>query len=95
MSEVCVQCKEIIPDNACQQGQKIDDIWYPLHLGCADAWASEELEVWTIATEDYCYTDFKDSVIAEIDNLEEEQELILRKWKMPRLQFLTLPEANI
>lgn len=95
MSKTCVQCLCQIPDGACQQSQIIDGDWYPLHVGCVDAWATEEVEVWTILTEDYGYTTDKMCVIQEIDHLEDDQELTVKKWKMPRLKYLTLPEANI
>ena len=93
--EKCVYCHESIPMNAVQQGQSIDGTWYPLHVGCFDEWAEEEIEVWTVKAEDYGYTSDRASVIAEIDHLEDDQEITFRKWKMPRLKYLMLPEASI
>lgn len=93
--EYCLVCDGEITMSMCQQSQFIDGVSYPLHVGCFDQWAEEEIEVWTVTAEDYGYTTDRESVLAEIDNLEDDQELTVRKWKMPRLKYLTLPEANI
>lgn len=93
--EKCAHCAQIIPVNACQQGQLIDGEWYPLHVGCFDSWAEEEVEAWVIVTEDYGYTSDRDSVTAEIDHLEPGDKITIEKTMMPRLKYLTLPEASI
>ena len=94
-TEYCLQCCLEIPPGACQQGGLINGEWHPFHVGCSEVWCNEEIEVWTITAEDYGYTSDKDSVLAEIDHLEDDQELTVRKWKMPRIKYLELPEANL
>lgn len=95
MSDKCCYCNNEIPLGACQQSQVIDGDFYPLHVGCADEWAKEEIEVWTIESEDYGYTSKKECVLAEIENLDFDQKITFEKRKMERFKFLTLPEANI
>jgi len=94
-SETCAHCRAVIPAGAVQQGQLIDDDWYPLHVGCADAWATEEIPVWTIEHEDYGYTTGSASMAeGEAAELEDGQSITVTRGKMQRLKYLTLPECE-
>jgi hypothetical protein len=93
--EICVQCNQVIPKGACQQGQLIDDEWYPLHIGCAETWCQEGIEVWTIKAHDYGYTGDIECVKSELENLDFGEEITFQKRTIPRIEFLMMPEANI
>ena len=94
-AETCCHCKTEIPAGVCQQGQFIDGDWYPLHVDCANAWAIELIPVWTIEYEDYGHTTSSlGQVQGEIAELEEDQEVTVKARKMPRIDFLNLPEGE-
>jgi hypothetical protein len=92
-AEVCLHCKQEIPAGACQQGQLIDGDWYPLHVGCADAWCAEVIPVWTIHSDGQGYTVGEpENVAGHIESMEMAEVLSIKRWEMPRLKYLTLPE---
>ncbi len=94
-AEQCLVCHGDITMTMCQQSQEIDGTSYPLHVGCFDVWANEEIEVFTVRTEDYAYTTNYSSVLAEMHEMSYGDEVTVKKWKMPRLKYLMMPEADI
>lgn len=93
MAEFCCFCTKEIPAGACQQSQKIGGVFYPLHVGCADVWANQEIPVCTITYDDGGYTTDLDGAIEHLKNMEPDgDEISISTSKMPRIKFLTLPE---
>lgn len=90
----CVQCKTEIPKGACQQGQKIDGVWYPLHVGCADIWASEKIKVYTILDDHGYITASIEDVCCHIENVEPGDSVEITVRQMERIKYLNLPEAE-
>lgn len=87
MSEKCVQCLREIGSTDCQQGQKIDDTWYPIHIGCADLWANEDWE------SDQGHTEANlETVQAYVAELEPGDSVTIERREMKRIEFLRLPE---
>lgn len=94
-AETCCFCKVEIPAGACQQSQRVDEEWFPLHVGCAEAWVNEAIPVWTIEHCDYGYTTAAvGDVECEIAELEHEQSITVTRRSMARLEYLKLPEAD-
>jgi hypothetical protein len=97
MIEICVQCKTEIPTNACQQGQKIDGEWYPLHVGCADVWANELIPVWVVDWDgEFGHVEPSlDTIKAYISELEPDERMTVQgRPPMKRIEYLNLPEAT-
>jgi len=95
--QICVQCKTEIPIGACQQSQKIDGVTYPLHIGCADAWAEEQIAVWTLSSDHDGFTiDSLECVKQHVENMDadDEESVEITARKMKRIDFLKLPEAQ-
>lgn len=92
-TEICRYCGTEIPPNACQEGQHIDGVWYPLHVGCADTWLNEMIPVWTVTSDGFGYTEgHARNLVDLIENMDEGSEYQIERRTMKRIDYLNLPE---
>lgn len=90
----CRSCGKIIPATDAQQGQLIGEVYYPLHIGCAEPWLSESIDVYIVSWEgELGHTEAcLKTILAYVEEMETDQEITIRKEKMPRAHYLRLPE---